>query len=101
MYFTIFDIIEPSYYGHNKTLYKTNILSKVLGKEFLFRQTGECSGYNYGLNTSSKFIVFFTFPPKALFECAIKAVFPDLFILLIFQFPFLFFKRAIINWSNK
>lgn len=100
-YFTIFDLIEPSFYGFENVLYKSYITDKYDAKEFLFWQTGVSSNFNYLLNSNNKLISFFTIPPVALLECVIKAIFPNLYLVLLIQLLFVFMKKSIINWSKK
>ena len=80
-YFTIFDFFEPNFYGFNQKLYSFSPANSNYDvKNFLFWQTGKSSGYNFDSNLSNKIITFFTVPPVALFECLIKAIFPNLYI---------------------
>lgn len=101
-YFTLFDFVEPKYYGFNSLLY--NYLPTEINydiREFLFWQTGVSSGFNYEENKSNFIITFFTVPPIALFECLIKSIFPNLYIILLIQLPFVLIKKNILNWKAE
>ena len=99
-YFTIFDIIESNYYGYKTKLFDFMPVDYDV-KNFIFWQTGIASGYNYEQHTSNKLITFLTVPPIALFECLIKAIFPNLYILILIQLPIILFKRNILNWKSE
>lgn len=96
-YFTIFDFIEPRFYGFNKKLYSfLPIGPNYYSRQFLFWQTGVSSGFKFELNNSNLLITFFTVYPIAIFECLLKAIFPNLYIVLLVQLPVMFIKKNII-----
>jgi hypothetical protein len=99
-YFTIFDFIEPNYYGYKTKLFNFMPLDYDV-KKFMFWQTGIASGYNYEQYKSNYIITFFTIPPIALFECLIKAIFPNLYILILIQLPIILLKRKVLNWKSE
>jgi len=99
-YFTIFDFIEPNYYGFNNVLFDF-IPAGFDVKKFMFWQTGIAGGYNYKLYNSNYLIAFFTIPPIAFLECLMKAIFPNLYIALLIQLPIILIKRKILDWKAK
>lgn len=101
-YFTLFDIIEPRYYGFNGLLY--NYLPTDLNydiKKFMFWQTGVASEYNYEGFNYNLLVTFFTIPPIALIECFVKAIFPNLYVLLLIQFIVSLFKKSVLSWKTE
>jgi hypothetical protein len=101
-YFTIFDFFYPKYYGFNTFLY--DFVPAELGfdmQRFMFWQTGVASGYIYEKHAANYLITFFTVPPIALFECLIKAIFPNLYIILLLQLPIILIKRKTFSWTSK
>ena len=100
-YFTIFDFVEPKFYGFNKNLYSfLPANSDYDVKKFIFWQTGVSSNFNFELNNSNNIITFFTVPPIAIFECLLKAIFPNLYIIALVQLPIIFIKKNIIIWAK-
>lgn len=107
---TIFSFLKPSYFGASHYSEYTPVMNILYDsfplnfkdlKEFLFWQTGSSSGYYTDMKKSNFLISFFTIPPVALFECLIKSIFPNLFILLILQVPLLIHNRNFLSWKSK
>ncbi|WP_055445523.1 hypothetical protein [Lacinutrix himadriensis] len=101
-YYTLFDFVNPEYYGFDNVLY--DYLPSELDfdiRKFIFWQTGVSSGFNYSIESTNFLVTFFTVPPVALFECLIKAIFPNIFIVLLLQLPIVLVKKNIIDWKKE
>lgn len=102
---SIFDFIEPNYYTRHIYFF-TELTEErppfaTNDSAFLFWQTGAAAGCFNPYNSSNLLITFFTISPIALFECLLKAIFPNLFILILIQLPISYFTKQVFNWSSK
>lgn len=96
-----FNFIKPNYFGFNGHLFKYFPKTDDYDvKKFLFWQTGMCSNYNLVDFRINSLFSFFTVPPVAIFECILKSIFPNIFILSLIQIPFVILNKKSIIWAK-
>ncbi|HRE76953.1 MAG TPA: hypothetical protein PLL09_03920 [Flavobacterium sp.] len=99
-FYTIFNVIDSNYFGYGFMLYE-KVENPAIYKNFLFWQTGVLSGYNFYLISSNFIDKLFIVPIIGYLECLIKAIYPDLFIVLIIQIPFIIKNKKFLNWTTE
>lgn len=96
-----FNFVNPNYYGFNGHLFKYFPKTDDYDvKKFLFWQTGMCSNYNLIDFRINSLRAFFVVPPVAIFECILKSIFPNIFILSLIQIPFVILNKKYIQWTK-